>query len=104
MHGEDPEGHLHRPVTKKGDVIFFSEATVHGAAAWQAEHERRIVLYRFAPPTVSYGRSYTPSWPAAMLEGLTATQRAVLEPPYAVRLDRPLVRPGEAEPAFERRT
>ena len=24
-----------------GDVLFFSEATVHGAMAWTAEHERR---------------------------------------------------------------
>ena len=25
-----------------GDVVFFSEATVHGAMAWTAEHERPL--------------------------------------------------------------
>jgi len=41
-----------------GDVILFSEATVHGALPWRAEHERRIALYRFAPCNVVYARSY----------------------------------------------
>eukprot|EP01041_Mallomonas_annulata_P000133 gene133-215_t len=81
---------LYQPVTKAGDVIIFSEGTVHGAKAWTAEHQRRIALYRFAPATVSYGRSYYPSWPISLLNELTESQRAVLEPPYAVRLDRPV--------------
>lgn len=98
MHGEDAQEHLHQPATKAGDVVFFSEATVHGAQPWTADHERRVVLYRFAPATLAYGRSYSPSWPANMLEGLTPLQRAVLEPPYAERLDRPIVRSGEEDP------
>merc|ERR1740138_1306291 len=90
MHGEgeDAQEHFYQPVTKAGDVVFFSEATVHGALPWRADHERRVVLYRFAPATVAYGRSYSPTWPAEMLQGLTSLQRAVLEPPYADRLDR----------------
>merc|ERR1740121_3505637 len=84
--------------------MFFSEAIVHGALAWRAEHERRVVIYRFAPCGSAYGRSYFPQWPADMVEGLTAAQRAVLEPPYATRLDRPLVRPREEEPVFESRS
>jgi len=96
MHGQIAEEHLYQPATKAGDVVFFSEATVHGALPWTAARERRIALYRFAPATVSYGRSYAPSWPAGMLEGLTSTQRAVLEPPYAERLDRPVVRAGDS--------
>jgi len=97
VNGEDSFGHLHQPVTKAGDVVFFSEATVHGALPWNADHERRIALYRFAPATVAYGRTYSPSWPSSMLEGLTAQQRAVLEPPYAERLDRPIVRPLDGD-------
>lgn len=82
---------LYQPVTKAGDVILFSEGTVHGAKAWNAEHQRRVALYRFSPATVAYGRSYYPSWPESILDGLSATQRNVLQPPFANRLDRHLL-------------
>eukprot|EP00607_Mallomonas_marina_P009721 CAMPEP_0182420692 /NCGR_PEP_ID=MMETSP1167-20130531/5676_1 /TAXON_ID=2988 /ORGANISM="Mallomonas Sp, Strain CCMP3275" /LENGTH=310 /DNA_ID=CAMNT_0024596983 /DNA_START=129 /DNA_END=1061 /DNA_ORIENTATION=- len=81
---------LYQPVTRAGDVILFSEGTVHGAKAWTADHQRRVALFRFSPATVSYGRSYYPSWPQEMLSELTEGQKAVLEPPYATRLDRPI--------------
>lgn len=96
--GEAYAEYVRQPVTKAGDVVLFSEGTVHGALPWTpADRQRRICLYRFAPATHSYGRSYfghhdddtTVGWPAAMYEGLTDAQRAVLEPPYANRLDRP---------------
>jgi ectoine hydroxylase-related dioxygenase (phytanoyl-CoA dioxygenase family) len=93
------EAHLHQPVAKAGDVIFFSEATVHGAMPWNAEHQRRIALYRFAPATVAYSRAYAPSWSEDVLRGMTPAQRAVLEGPYAARLDRPvLTKGGDEEP------
>ena len=47
--------HIYQPVTQPGDVIFFSEATVHGALPWAAAHQRRVVLYRFAPSNMAYG-------------------------------------------------
>jgi ectoine hydroxylase-related dioxygenase (phytanoyl-CoA dioxygenase family) len=88
---------IQQPATKAGDVVLFSEGTVHGALPWTiADRQRRACLYRFAPATMSYGRSYMghPSednigWPTKMYEGLTDAQRSVLEPPYANRLDRP---------------
>merc|ERR1712087_1082159 len=84
---------------KAGDVILFSEGTVHGAKAWTSDRQRRTCLYRFSPSTNVYGRSYfghssdkvDNGWPVAMYEGLTEAQKAVLEPPYANRLDRPLI-------------
>jgi ectoine hydroxylase-related dioxygenase (phytanoyl-CoA dioxygenase family) len=79
---------LVQPETKAGDVILFSESTVHGALPWTADHQRRLALYRFAPPTMAYGRSYSPTWPAAMTNGMTPAQLAVMQPPFAVRLDR----------------
>lgn len=102
--GKAAREHLHQPVTKAGDVVFFSEATVHGAQPWNADHERRIVLYRFAPSTVAYGRAYAPSWPASVLAGLPPRERAVLEPPYANRLDRPVLKHGEEEPKVTSRS
>ena len=97
---------IQQPVTKAGDVVLFSEGTVHGALPWMPQNrQRRICLYRFAPATNAYGRSYfgahgssdlggnsndmVMGWPRAMYEGLSDGQRAVLEPPYANRLDRP---------------
>jgi ectoine hydroxylase-related dioxygenase (phytanoyl-CoA dioxygenase family) len=94
VHATDPElaQHLHQPVTEPGDVVFFAEATVHGAAPWTAAHERRIALLRFAPAERSYGRAGAASgWPSSYLDGCTPAQRAVLEPAYNTRLDRPVV-------------
>ena len=45
-------------VTRAGDVVIWSEATVHGATPWRGAHERRIALYRFAPANMGYGRGY----------------------------------------------
>lgn len=99
--GELGDCHLYEPVTQAGDVVFFSEATVHGARPWNAEHQRRIALYRFAPATVSYSRAYSPSWSEDVLKDLTPAQQAVLEPPYSARLDRPvLTRGGDEEPDY----
>ena len=105
-HGE----YIVQPRTKAGDVVLFSEGTVHGALAWtNAYVQRRCALYRFAPATMAYGRSYlggggggdddddydgttTTRWPSKFYIGLNEAQRAVLEPPYANRLDRPNIR------------
>jgi len=137
--GESHSEYVVQPVTRAGDVVLFSEGTVHGAMPWNREYQRRTCLYRFAPSTNVYGRSYfgshdlsgyrekeeeekdsnhvvtatatttptttttsssssssdnnTMGWPEKMYEGnLTDAQRAVLEPPYANRLDRPLIK------------
>ena len=42
----DLRGVIVQPETKAGDVILFSEGTVHGAAAWNMDYQRRLVLYR----------------------------------------------------------
>merc|ERR1712032_50007 len=95
--GETHDEFVIQPATKAGDVILFSEGTVHGAKAWTSTEQRRMVLFRFAPATHAYGRSYFGhtdggGWPTAMYDDLTPVQRAVLEPPYANRLDRPNIR------------
>jgi ectoine hydroxylase-related dioxygenase (phytanoyl-CoA dioxygenase family) len=97
---------VRQPATRAGDVVLFSEGTVHGALPWTPQNRpRRACLYRFAPATAAYGRSYfsagegassaaaaTVGWPPAVYQGrLTDAQRAVLEPPYASRLDRPVI-------------
>lgn len=90
--GEAHSEFIQQPATKAGDVVLFSEGTVHGAMAWTAETQRRVCLYRFSPATNVYGRSYFTNdgkWPEKMYEDLDEAQKSVLEPPYANRLDRP---------------
>ena len=99
--------YMHTPELKKGDVVFFSEATVHGALPWRASHERRLALYRFAPFNFAYGRGYLDQWDGA-LALCTPRERAVLESPYATRLERPLAtaegdRDGVSEPPVKKR-
>lgn len=87
--------HVYQPVTKAGDVVIWSEATIHGATPWRGAQQRRLALYRFAPANMGYGRGYL-EYPQEQLQQMTPMQRAVLEPPYADRLDRPLVTPRQA--------
>jgi ectoine hydroxylase-related dioxygenase (phytanoyl-CoA dioxygenase family) len=88
INGDAYQEFLIQPETKAGDVVLFSESTVHGALPWRADHQRRIALYRFAPSTMAYGRTYWPAWPEAMTNGMDEAQLAVMQPPYAMRLDR----------------
>ena len=48
MHGEAMAEHIYQPVTAPGDVVFFSEATVHGCLPWTARHQRRVVAQLLA--------------------------------------------------------
>jgi ectoine hydroxylase-related dioxygenase (phytanoyl-CoA dioxygenase family) len=75
---------------KAGDVVIFTEAVTHGTIPWIADHDRRSVLFRMSPGNLTYATGYNP-WPESMLEGLTPQQRAVLEPPYHQRLQRPVL-------------
>lgn len=98
--GEAHSEFIVQPVTKAGDVVLFSEGTVHGAMAWTNQsQQRRACLYRFATATNVYSRSYlgdsgsSMGWPTAISDqkDWTEAQRAVLEAPYANRLDRPTI-------------
>jgi len=93
---------IQQPVTKAGDIVLFSEGTVHGAKAWTSgDHERRVCLFRFSPSNIAYGRSYFghegEGWPLAMYDDLNEAQLAVLEKPFANRLDRPNIIQPECE-------
>ena len=78
-----------RPITcRAGDVVIFTEAVTHGTLPWRSGRERRSLLYRYSPANLAYVQGYMP-WPEQMLEGMTPEQRAILEPPYHRRLNRP---------------
>ena len=83
IHGEDNshreflDEHLYTPSLNPGDVVVFSEATVHGARPWRAEHERRVVLLRFSPRNFAYGRSIE------VPNNLTPEQAKLFREPYS---------------------
>lgn len=62
LNGEDDEflnSCIYQPVGKAGDVVLFSESTIHGCLPWTQERQRRIALYRFAPSNCAYARQYS---------------------------------------------
>ena len=84
---EELAQYVQQPALDAGDVLIFSEATLHGTLPWTAAHQRRTVIYRFAPAGSAYGRGYV-EWPAEMLEGMSEAQRAVCAAPYHPRMNR----------------
>lgn len=93
INGEDEEfyrDYVQQPQCKAGDVVIFSEATIHGCLPWIPDRQRRIALYRFSPSNCGYARGYTePNWPESYTEGMTEEQLAVMMPPFTNRFDRP---------------
>mmetsp|Transcript_382 Transcript_382/g.938 ORF Transcript_382/g.938 Transcript_382/m.938 type:complete len:128 (+) Transcript_382:1-384(+) len=107
MAGEDAdflETSVDQPTAKAGDVIIFSEATIHGCLPWTAEHQRRVALFRFAPAHLGFARGYSdPAWPPSFTDGMTPEQRAVMEPPYHPMYDRPYLRDEDGKLGEENR-
>lgn len=62
-----------------GTAIIFTEALTHGTLPWHGA-ERRTLFYKYSPSTLSWARDY---YDADRYEGLSARQRAILEPPNA---------------------
>jgi len=86
---EELAQYVQQPPIMAGDVLVFTEAALHGTLPWTADHQRRTVIYRFAPAGSAYGRGYADGgWPAAMLDGMSDAQRAVCEPPFHPRMNR----------------
>jgi hypothetical protein len=92
-------------------VVIFTEAVTHGTLPWTMPYDRRSVLYRYSPANSAYagGRHDMdsdhragPAWPLSWYDGLTDAQRAVLEPPYHPRHQRPIL--GDDGCAYTART
>ena len=80
---------VHQVVSKKGDLVIFNEATIHGTLPWKGKGERRSLLYRYSPKYLHFsGGTYRTEQPEWVSE-LTEAQQAVLEPPYIY--NRPLI-------------
>ena len=103
--GQFGKEHIYQPETKKGDIVFFSEATVHGALPWVAKgKQRRVALYRFSPSTVGYGRMYREGFGKGVLKKCTEEEKVVLEGPYANRVERPYLYVNESGTVVVKKT
>jgi len=70
-----------QPVTgAAGTAILFTEALTHGTLPWRGARERRTLFSKYSPATISWSARY---YNADDYPGLTARQRALLEPPNA---------------------
>jgi hypothetical protein len=84
------------PPAAAGDLIIFTESVSHGALPWQADHDRRVLLYRYTAATVHFGPSmYEVTFPA-WVDELSPAQRAAMEPAHFY--DRPNPDGSLAEP------
>jgi hypothetical protein len=77
--------HIRQVTCKAGDVVIFTEAATHGTLPWTADHPRRSILTRYTAGNLAYVPAYPiPEW-------ANERQKAVMEPPYHTRLDRPVL-------------
>ena len=81
------QDHVRQIVCRAGSVVIFTEAVTHGTLPWTADHPRRSVLTRYTAGNLAYVPAYTmPPW-------ADERQRAVMEPPYHPKLNRPVIEP-----------
>ena len=75
-------GVVRHVVAPAGSAIIFTEALTHGTLPWNADHERRSILYKYSPGPLAYAKRYVPEGIDEVLDEFTPPQRAILEPPY----------------------
>jgi ectoine hydroxylase-related dioxygenase (phytanoyl-CoA dioxygenase family) len=82
---------------RAGDVVIFTGAVAHGTYPWSAPHQRRSLLFKYAPGHLAFSPTYLERSPelAALL---TPRQAALLEPPYVYH--RPSVEPSKEQPVY----
>ncbi len=79
---ERTPSYLIQPEINAGDVVIFTEALIHGTLPWKADHERRALLYKYAPGNLAFSMSY---YDADEYFDATDQQRRILTPPSSGR-------------------
>ena len=65
--------------------VIFAECTTHGTLPWTSDQPRRSIMTRYTAGNLAYVPApLVPEW-------ADERQRAVLQPPYHTRLDRPVL-------------
>ena len=75
---ERPAHYVVQPAAKAGDVIFFTEAVIHGTMPWRAAHERRSLLYKYSPGHSAWSGNF---YNLSKFGELTEQQERILSPP-----------------------
>ena len=75
---ERPAHYVAQPSAKAGDVIFFTEAVIHGTMPWRAAHERRSLLYKYSPGHSAWSGHF---YNLSEYGELTDQQQRILSPP-----------------------
>lgn len=65
-----------------GDVVVFTSAITHGTQIWSAHHQRRSLIFKYAPGHVAFDSGYLSCWPQSLKHMLSEQQRRLLDPPY----------------------
>ena len=77
--------HIRQITCKAGDAVIFTEATTHGTLPWTSDQPRRSIMTRYTAGNLAYVPApVVPEW-------ADERQRAVLQPPYHTRLNRPVL-------------
>jgi len=66
------------PSVEPGDAIIFTEALTHGTLPWKAEHQRRVLFYKYSPMHMAFMH---PRWSERLLEICSPEQREMLRSP-----------------------
>jgi len=82
-------------VIKAGDAVIFSETVLHGTLPWTSDNPRRSILARYTAANLAYLRNQNAELLEQLGDKLTEDQKAVLEPPYHTRLNRPTLQDGQ---------
>ncbi len=79
---ERPTHYVVQPPVEAGDVLFFTEALVHGTMPWTAKHQRRSLLYKYSPGHSAWSGEYHD---LSKYGELTEQQKRMLLPPSVGR-------------------
>jgi hypothetical protein len=67
-----------QPPVETGDVLFFTEALIHGTMPWKAKHQRRSLLFKYSPGHSAWSGNYHD---ISKYGELTEQQKRMLAPP-----------------------
>jgi ectoine hydroxylase-related dioxygenase (phytanoyl-CoA dioxygenase family) len=66
---------------RAGDALVFTGVLAHRGTYWAGPHERRALLFKYAPRHLAWSPAYA-NWPRELLDLLTPEQRHLFDPPH----------------------
>lgn len=66
---------------RAGDVLVFTGTLAHRGTYWAGPHERRSLLFKYAPRHLAWSPAYV-TWPRELLDRLTDQQRVLFDAPH----------------------